>query len=192
VQREAGGGSGEGESSSQVWPSLQHGSRSPPRHAACQATAWSFYQHLCISAPASVSLQTAARLHALSSSVPTERLRHGRGMQLGRTESIMGELIQINSVFIKSTPQRACMNAEKPLSTPEEALAFLKPAGTASLCKASCSAPPWLLLQGSSLGAGRLGGLGPSKDHRGLPTPGPADAEWNQAAAGRAQILGRC
>lgn len=102
------------------------------------------------------------------------------------------------------------MNAEKPLSTPEDAPEFLKPAGTASLCKLAGSTPNCLLLPGSSSsylplemsptfplcvrmarGTGRLSGLGQSQYHRGLPTPGPADAVVDQVAASGAQILGR-
>lgn len=129
-------------------------------------------------------------------------------MQLGRMESITGELIQMKSAFMRSTPQCAWMNAEKPLRIPEDA--FPKPAGTASLCKPTCSAPTRLLQQGSSsphlplrmsptfplcvgtaTGAGGLSGSGQDRQHRDLPAPGPADAEMNQVAAGRAQTPGR-
>lgn len=142
-----GGGTGEGESSS---GSGRASSTALTAHLGAQP-AW-LLPGLSpgISAPASVSLQPAAQLPELSFSVPTAGLRHGRVMQLGRTGSIMGERIQIKSAFMKSMPQHAWKNAEKPLSTPEDALAFLKPAGTASLCKPTCSTLIWLLLQGSS------------------------------------------
>ena len=161
-----------------------------------------------IPAPASIPLQPAARLPALSSSGPTAGFTWEGDAAGQDREHYRGA--HPNKVSIYEINASTWMNAEKPLCIPEDALAFLKPAGTASLCKPTCSIPTCLLQQGSSsphlplqtsltfplcvrtaIGADRLCGLGQDRYHRDLPTPGPADAELNRVAAGRAQMPGR-
>lgn len=99
-------------------------------------------------------------------------------------------------------PQYGWMNTLNPLCILEDALAFLKPAGTVSLCKPTYFTPTWLLqqpylpLQMNSTVPLCVGTAQSKADSvvwgsTDTTAAGPADAELIQMAAVKDQLPGR-